>query len=221
MALSIFSRINPPSESAGSRLVNQEGIGEWSAFRFPTVLGEVEGGFRLGVVTRVLSRWVISPPPPLVASRCDWSSGASLMIRAQSSRPSVCWTRIILCISRRWTSAFAPTRPAGRRWYVPQSEVLHLAGQSSGVTDRQRQNERLPDYWFQARRYYNKKHLGPVRTLLANICWSLGFSSFRVRQWLFRKPDTDPEFMLRDFLRYNFFPNGSLSIKWCNDRESP
>ena len=98
-------------------------------------------------------------------------------------------------------------------WYVPQSEVLHLAGQSSGVTDRQRQNERLPDYWFQSRRYYNKKHLGPVRTLLADVGWSLGFSLFRVRQWLLRKSDIGPESMLRDFVHYNFSPNGSLSIK--------
>jgi N-acetylglucosaminyl-diphospho-decaprenol L-rhamnosyltransferase len=220
-ALVDFLENHPAVGIAGSRLVNREGTAEWSAFRFPTVLGELEGGVRLGLVTRILSRWVISSPAPLVASRCDWSSGASLMVRRAvfeaigllDENYFMYFEEVDFC--RRAHGA------GWAAWYVPQSEVVHLAGQSSGVTDRQRERKRLPGYWFQARRYYNKKHLGPVRAALADLVWSLGFSSFRVRQWLFRKPDTDPESMLRDFVHYNFFPNGSLSIKRSDDRELP
>ena len=89
-------------------------------------------------------------------------------------------------------------------WYVPEAEVVHLAGQSSGVSGQHAQRNRRPQYWFQARRYYFLKHLGPVRTLLADLAWSLGFLSFRFRQRFQRKEDTTPEYLLRDFIRYNF-----------------
>ena len=221
LALVDFLEDHPDVGIAGSRLVNLEGTAEWSAFRFPTVLGELEGGVRLGLVTRILSRWVISSPAPLVASRCDWSSGASLMIRRAVFDAIGLLDENYFMYFEEVDFCLRAHKAGWAAWYVPESEVVHLAGQSSGLSDQQRAGKRLPGYWFQARRYYNKKHLGPVRTLLANVCWTLGFSSFRVRQWLFRKPDTDPKSMLRDFLRFNFFPNGSVSIKQCNDRELP
>jgi hypothetical protein len=52
------------------------------------------------------------------------------------------------------------------------------------------------------------KHLGPARTLLADLAWSLGFLSFCIRQRLQGKNDAMPEFLLRDFIHYNL-----LSLK--------
>ena len=61
--------------------MNSEGTPEWSAFRFHSVLGELENGTQLRLVSKLLSRWVVSPPAPPEASQCDWASGASLVIR--------------------------------------------------------------------------------------------------------------------------------------------
>jgi GT2 family glycosyltransferase len=91
-------------------------------------------------------------------------------------------------------------------WYLPEARVTHLAGQSSGVTGRQAPRKRLPPYWFEARSRYFRKHLGVFRTVLANVAWSSGILSFRIRQRLQRKVDTEPECLLRDFLYYNFLP---------------
>ncbi len=96
-------------------------------------------------------------------------------------------------------------RQAGHAcWYEPSSHVVHLVGQSSGVTDIQQGRKRRPGYWFQARRRYLTSHLGRAGTVLADLGWSLGFSTFRVRQWLQRKPDTTPRNLLRDFIYHNF-----------------
>jgi N-acetylglucosaminyl-diphospho-decaprenol L-rhamnosyltransferase len=219
-ALVDFLENHPAVGIAGSRLVNKEGTAEWSAFRFPSVLGELESGVRLGFVTRILSRWVASPPPPLIASRCDWSSGASLMIRRAVFEAIGLLDENYFMYFEEVDFCLRAHRAGWAAWYVPESEVVHLAGQSSGVTDRQGERKRLPSYWFHARRYYFKKHLGPVRTLIANVGWSLGMFLFRVRQRLYGKPDNDPESLLRDFIQYNFFSNGSLSIKRASDRES-
>jgi GT2 family glycosyltransferase len=39
-------------------------------------------------------------------------------------------------------------------WYVPESRVLHIAGQSTKVTERDAAPKRLPAYWFESRRRY-------------------------------------------------------------------
>ena len=87
---------------------------------------------------------------------------------------------------------------------------MHLAGQSSGVTGKQAERRRRPRYWFAAHRYYFLKHLGPMRTLIADLAWSIGCLSFRIRQVLQRKSNTMPAFLLRDFVHYNFLSRPRL-----------
>lgn len=43
-------------------------------------------------------------------------------------------------------------------WRVPESRVMHMAGQSTGVTTPGAR-KRLPQYWFESRRrYFIKNH---------------------------------------------------------------
>src|SRR5207302_1812966 len=53
------------------------------AFRFHSIVGEFERAIRIGLVTRLLSRWMISPPVPASAGPCDWVAGASMIIRRE------------------------------------------------------------------------------------------------------------------------------------------
>ena len=39
-------------------------------------------------------------------------------------------------------------------WYVPESRVMHIAGQSTKVTERNTKPKRLPAYWFESRRRF-------------------------------------------------------------------
>jgi GT2 family glycosyltransferase len=197
---------HPEAGIVGCRLLKPEGAAEWSAFRFPSVLGELENGMRRGIVSKLLARWVVSPPAPSVASPCDWVSGASLLVRRAvfqavgllDENYFMYFEEVDFCLRARragWTC-----------WYVPEAEVLHLAGQSSGVTGKQAQARRRPGYWFRARRYYFRKHFGPARAFLADLAWSLGFFSFRIRQRFQGQLDNEPQHLLRDFVYYNFLP---------------
>jgi GT2 family glycosyltransferase len=85
-------------------------------------------------------------------------------------------------------------------WYVPASRVVHLVGQSSGVTDRKRPPKRLPKYWFDSRRRYFLKNYGWLYAVLADLAWLSGFILWRWRRAIQRKPDTDPPRMMSDFL---------------------
>jgi GT2 family glycosyltransferase len=94
-------------------------------------------------------------------------------------------------------------------WYVPASRVVHLVGQASGVTDVKRApKKRRPQYWFDSRRHYFLTNHGRLKTLLADLGWAAGFGIYRVRQFLQRKPDTEPRLLLWDFVRYNFLSTG-------------
>ena len=91
-------------------------------------------------------------------------------------------------------------------WYVPESRVVHLVGQSSGVTDPKESRKRRPTYWFESRRRFLLANYGHFRTFLIDLAWASGFTTYRLRQFVQRKPDTSPSRMLRDFIRHNFFP---------------
>jgi hypothetical protein len=96
-------------------------------------------------------------------------------------------------------------------WYVPQSRVVHLVGQSSGVTDTKRPPKRLPQYWFDSRRRYFLKNYSWLYTAFADVLWASGFALWRLRRVIQGKPDPDPPKILSDFLRNSVFFKGGLS----------
>lgn len=205
-ALVDFLEARPDVGLVGSRLEDPDGTPQRSAFRFPSVLGELEGGLRLGPTTKLLARWVSAPTVPEAAGRADWVSGASLMVRREVFEAVglldedyfMYYEEVDLCLRAR--------RAGWPCWYVPASRVVHLVGRSSGVSDRSPSRGRLPRCWFESRRRYFLRNLGAARTVLADLAWTSGFATYRVRQAIQRKPDHDPERLLRDFLRHNFLP---------------
>src|SRR5262249_25421828 len=80
-ALVDFMERHPEVGIAGSRLEDPDGTPQRSAFRFPSWASELEGGLRLGLVSRLLHRRVVAPPVRGEAHPCDWVAGASMMIR--------------------------------------------------------------------------------------------------------------------------------------------
>jgi len=78
-----FIEAHPEVGLAGPRLENPDGAPQRSAFRFPSVLGELEDGARLGVLTRLLAGRAVAPPTPGEPCRTDWLSGAGLLVRRE------------------------------------------------------------------------------------------------------------------------------------------
>lgn len=209
-ALLVFLEAHPWVGLAGSRLEDPDGTPQRSAFRFPTVLSELENGLRFGLVSRLLNRWIVAPPVPAVAGPTDWVAGACLIVRREVFEAIglldegyfMYFEEVDFC--RRARQAGWPC------WYVPSARVVHLVGQSSGVTNTKGQRRRRPSYWFVARRRYFRTHLGRGRTLLADLAWSVGYATYRVRCVLQRKPAGDPPHLLGDFLRHNLLAGSRL-----------
>ena len=67
-------------------------------------------------------------------------------------------------------------------WYEPAAYVVHLVGQSSGVTVNSAA-KRLPAYWFDSRHRYFRKHYGYLGTLAADTAWLVGHMLMRARRF--------------------------------------
>ena len=203
---------NPRIGIVGSRLEGPDGTPQRSAFRFPSVLGEWENGFRFGPVSRLLRRHVVAPPVRSDAHVVDWVSGASLMVRRTvldqigllDEGYFLYFEEVDLC--RR------AARAGWRCCYVPESRVVHLVSQSTGVDGGPARAQRKPKYWFASRRRYFAKHHPQRDAFWADVGWAVGFAAWRLRNRVQRKPDTDPAGLLGDFVRYNFLrPRRELS----------
>ena len=193
---------------AGSRLENPDGSPQCSAFRFQNPISEFDGGLRLGVVSRLLSRWWVCPPIVDAPCSAEWVSGAGIVIRRQVLEDIglldeglyTYFDDIDLCLRAR--------RAGWSTWYVPSSRIVHLGGMSTGVDQKGAQPKRKPAYWFQSRRRHFLKNYGPLYAALCDAAFLVGFSLWRVRRMIQRKPDLDPPHMLWDFFRHSVFCTG-------------
>jgi GT2 family glycosyltransferase len=210
-ALVDFMEGHPSVGIAGSRLEGPDGTPQRSAFRFPSVPSELEGGVRLGVISRLLRHRIVAPPARDCSHRTNWVSGASMIVRRQVFE-SVGFIDESYFLYYEEVDFCRAARVAGWScWYVPASRVVHLVGQSSGVTDTRRPARPVPTYWFASRRRYFIKSHGPVYALLADIAWVFGFTLWRLRRRLQQLPDCDPPGLLWDFVRFNFLSRRLLS----------
>jgi N-acetylglucosaminyl-diphospho-decaprenol L-rhamnosyltransferase len=205
-ALVDFMDQHPSVGIAGSRLEEPDGTVQASAFRFKTPISEFESGIRFGPISRLLHRWRAVPPVPDQASEADWISGASMIVRQEVFRDIglldegyyTYFDDIDFCFNAH--AAGWPT------WYVPASRVVHLGGQSTGVTNKV--FKRHPPYLFEARRRYFLKNHGPLYAAAADAGNIIGLALWQLRVILTRRQESGPPFLLRDSIRHSVFLTG-------------
>src|SRR6266568_5763929 len=72
---------HPRAGIAGSTLVSRDGAVQASPFRFMSLATELDHGLRLGIISKLLSRWTFLPSLPVRASPVEWVSGACMILR--------------------------------------------------------------------------------------------------------------------------------------------
>jgi GT2 family glycosyltransferase len=204
-----FMNEHPNVGIAGSRLEDPDGTPQRSAFRFPTIRSELDTGFKLGLISRLLNKWLAAPPVRDVAHETDWVAGASMIVRREvferigllDEKYFMYFEEVDFCLQAR--------RAGWPCWYVPSSHVVHLVGQASGVTDTRRAPSRRPAYWFESRKRFFIKNRGALAAIAADLAFTAGYVTWRIRRPLQRKPDLDPPFLLWDTLRHSALIRGA------------
>lgn len=205
-ALVDFMDQNPRVGIAGSRLEDPDGTPQCSAFRFLSPLGEFAGYTAIAPVTRWLDRWFVAPAVVDHAFETDWVSGASMIIRREVLKDVgvlddgyyTYFDDIDYCFNARkhgWPS-----------WYVPDSRVVHLVGQTTGV--KIDQPKRIPSYLLDARRRYFLKNHGPLYAAFADAGMIVGLSLNRLHLFLTGKTDNTAPHRLSDAIRHSVFLKG-------------
>ena len=188
---------------AGGRAVNPDMTVRNSAFRFHTVLSEFEGSIRLGLVSKLLKDRIVATAPPEQPQPVEWVSGASMMVRREVFEKIGLLDEGYFMYFEETDFCLRAKKAGFPTWYVPGSKIIHLVGQSSGVTGTKRTAKRRPAYWFKSRHRYFRQHYGTLKTLAADVLWAGGYAVGTVLQKLRRKPRTDPPWLWWDFVRYN------------------
>jgi GT2 family glycosyltransferase len=200
-ALLEFMDAHPEVGIAGSQLESVNGSVDSSAHIFPTPLSELEGAARLGILSRLLQRYVVTPPPQAYAHQCDWVSGASMIIRRQvieniglmDEKYFLYFEEVDFC--RRAFQA------GWQCWHVPASRVIHLEGASTGI---RAMAKRRAGYWYDSRRRYFSKHYGISGLVAADVLWATGRLSYLLRRSLHlganNNPDDSPKWFMFDVL---------------------
>lgn len=200
-----FMIAHPTVGIVGSRLENPDGSPQNSAFRFPTLLNELDFSWRFGFLSKLLSRWALTPPRSESPCQTDWVSGACFMVRREvfeavgllDENYFMYFEEVDFCLQAQqagWSCC-----------YVPQSRVVHLVGQSSGVMAPQAPLKRLPQYWFDSRRRYFLKNHGWWYAAITDTLCAAGFVLWRWRRPLQGKVDEDPPKFLSDFWANSVF----------------
>lgn len=171
-----------------------------TAFRFPSVASELESTLGVGLVSRLLERWIVSPELPTETSRVDWLAGASMLIRRAVFED-------IGLLDDGYFLYFEETdfclRAARAGWptaYVPDSSVTHVGSVSTGYQDLSRPTA---TWWYASRRRYFLKNHGRATLWAANLAYIVGGLLRRLRYAVIRRPNLEPRGHMRGFLRFN------------------
>jgi N-acetylglucosaminyl-diphospho-decaprenol L-rhamnosyltransferase len=212
-SLTRFMEANRQVGIAGSSFENLDGSDWPIAFHFPSLLSEMLQGMELGALMRWFKRWTVAQTMTKVPQPIDWICGASMLIR-----PAV--LESIGGMDENYFLYFEETdfcnraRKAGfPTWYVPESRVMHIMGQSTSVTDLTKGPKRLPGYWFESRRRYFAVTYGVAHAMRIDLVTLLACSVGLVKRAVLGRRHTATPRFIRDLIHH--------SVIWPRNRNVP
>lgn len=203
-----FLEANPKAGLVGSRLEDPDGTPQASAFRFPGIISEFVSTMRFGMLSKLLSKFVLASPIKNIPHQTGWVAGASVLIRSEIFQQIGLLDEKFFLYYEEVEFCLRAKRAGWQCWYEPKSQVVHLVGAASGISDTRKKAPRRPTYWFESRRRYYIQSYGKMTAILADTAWLLGYSLWSLRRFIQRKPNLDPPKFLIDFFKNSVFYKG-------------
>ncbi len=203
-----FFEQHPDVAVCGSRLEYPNGESQLAARRTLTFVNEFESYARIGLISKLLSRWLVAPPERDTPHTCGWIPGAALMMRREVLEKIGLLDEDLYMYFDDVDFCLRAKRAGWPTWYVPESRIVHLVSKTTGITDVENRPKRRPSYWFGARRHYFLKNFGPWHATLADLAAIIGLCLWKLRLVVGRKPNPDPPHLLTDLIRHSVFRTG-------------
>jgi N-acetylglucosaminyl-diphospho-decaprenol L-rhamnosyltransferase len=214
-----FLAEHPEAGIAGGSMEGVDGVRWPIAFRFPSALGEAETILRTGLVSRLLAGHKVAREMGDTPCRADWICGANFMIRAEVIERIGLMDEGYFLYFEETDYCREALKAGWQCWYVPDARVMHIAGQSTGVTGAGAHTRRVPGYWFESRRRYFVKQHGRLYAAAADLLWLASHGLWRLRCALtgkFTDQDrADPPRLMRDFVAHSIWrrPFAAMAVE--------
>jgi N-acetylglucosaminyl-diphospho-decaprenol L-rhamnosyltransferase len=208
-----FLESRPDVGIVGSSFETHDGRDWPIAFRFPGLLSELESGLEFGLATRLLKPWVVARRMSKTSQPTDWICGASMLIRPAVFAAVGGFDENYFLYFEETDFCYRAKKAGFPTWYVPESRVMHIGGQSTSVTSPDSGSRRKPPYWFASRRRYFAVTFGVWQAATIDVVAVLASSLGFLKRWALRRRRTAVSHYTRDLLRY--------SVIWPQNRDFP
>jgi len=198
-----FMDEHPDAGIAGSSLEDGDGEDWPIAFRFPTLQSEIDAAMGFGVVTKLLGKWSVPRRMGKLAEPVDWLPGASMLIRREVIEAIGGLDEEYFLYYEETDFCLKAKRAGFGCWYVPDSRVVHIAGQSTGVTAKDAVRTRYPSYWFESRRRFFMKNHGLGYAAATDLVFALASGFGCVKALLKRQDAKERAAFVYDVLRFS------------------
>lgn len=203
-----FLDAHPDVGIAGGRSEDPDTTPQHCCFRLPSLLSEFSGYLGFGLVGRLLRRWVTSIDPPSEPIPVGWVSGAHMLVRREVLDTIGLMDEGYFLYFEETDFTLRAQCAGWSCWHVPASRIVHLVGQSSGVTIRTARPKRLPAYWFDSRRRYFVLNHGRLYAVLTDVAVILACALNFTRSWLQRREPLIAPSFIGDLLRHGAIRRG-------------
>lgn len=207
-----FMASHPKVGIAGGRCEDPDTTPQVCSFRFPSPVGEFSSYLRLGLFDRLVRRWITDTDQPKEPGPVDWVAGAFMIVRTEVFDAVGLMDEGYFLYFEETDFILRARRANWPCWHVPHSRVVHLVGQTTGVTAKHERPRRLPGFWFESRRRYFVLNYGRAYAIAADLCALLACALWRLRVLIERKPNDDPPYLFSDLLRHSALFHGRRSL---------
>lgn len=194
-----FMDAHPEAGLVGSTIRGPEGEVQGQAFRFPSVWSELESNARLGPISRLLERHIVSLRPP-GTTEVDWVPGTSMLVRTEVFTQGGWFDHGFFLYFEEIDFARRLKGAGWKVFYVADAPITHIGSLATGMAD---QTRRMPRYWFESRRRYLVKHHGALYAAAADLAWLAGHAIYQLKSSLGSEKDTPTRPGIgRDFVKF-------------------
>lgn len=165
---------HPETGIFAPRIEDEDGHTHVSCFRFPNPASELIRGAASGPVTRLLSRYHVPLEMPRDSSDIEWASFACILLRSSVLDNVGPMDEGYFLYFEDAEYCWRAQKANFRIRYVPNARVVHFRGGSGPVKSLQRENKRLPAYYYASRTRFFFQAYGRGGLILANALWLLG-----------------------------------------------
>jgi len=208
-----FMIARPEVGAAGGRSEDPDATPQACCFRFPNAVNEMLGHLAIGALSRLFNRFRTNLGIPEQPRQVDWVSGAFVLMRRDMVEQLGLMDEGYFLYFEETEYLLRAQRAGWQCWHVPESRIVHLVGQSSGVTVRHRGPRRMPAYWFESRRRYFVQHYGRVYAALTDLALLIVCPLGRLRHRLMGKVPATPPHFEGDLLRHSALWHGARTTQ--------